>query len=564
LAENFKAFIASFNKDLDESIAKYTKKADDYRSAREVAIKLPDPLDLTIGTNSFKTAGELFAWVYPNEFGGVQNIPYGDEGVAILLAFSGKDASDDSKKNYTILKKNWNGITNLNRANQTKTVGADKWLDTFKSQFYKQLSLSNLKVSEIKAEDFEDVLSATGMSAEYGDQSLLYSALVTPEEKSSPGINEVPTADTPTETPSAQINEAQPAPIAAESASAINPEQPAKSKPEEVKKTESAVIGEKAEVPTEEATPQAPININLETKEEAVVAPPTPVSSIQSQLTLSENTTVSSEKTTIVEQPSVQPAAPVSSPINGSNQTGSTNSTTSIGSTNSQVTNSLNQIFGGMSSAKELAEIEKSLVSNVENEKSIESTTSTNATINESSENLKKSDSQTNSTSSTLNEEVNNSKTSKTKADIEAEERYIKSFLGIEEEKPKGYDTASSETTIQTTGQTTSLGQEKSPSVEVTKSPPSFSEKIMSNTQPAATSESGSAPAMSMTGPVSLTEVKEPSTMVQNETPLSSPGAAQPAPTAASNVGIDISALEYRLSRLEYLLSSPLEVKIVE
>ncbi len=339
-----------------------------------------------------------------------------------------------------------------------------------------------------------------------------------------------------------------------------------------VEKTTGTVTGTPTALPKEAEVPKpsTAINISVETPAGPEKAPtgsvagtmpqPTPTAEIGPKPL--EKTTVTSEP--IIIEPPTKPGAATTtgSPVNEESAkkkqeaanaalgvlvgVSPAGSTVKLGST-------LNQLITEPSTTTNTTQV---------------SNTTTQSTINQSTA------STIEGAANTANQTVSNKATSEsflnqvTNSNTSAlANRYFKSVFAPVEEKKKGEVSEKVETNPQTMSEATSNTTPENVT-EVTKTSPSFPEKIQPSSEKIIEKANSKVleKTQEMMNQKEMVKAEMVSSPEKSDTPVgASTGANESQQAAASpKTSINMDGLEARLSRLEYLLSNPLEVKIVE
>lgn len=374
-----------------------------------------------------------------------------------------------------------------------------------------------------------------------------------------------PASPTPTGSP---IN-GSPAVVepAIENPSVVNLPSPTESPEESVEKVSSTVVGAKVEIPEEISLPETPISINIENEQARPVTSPGPEASIERT-----ETTISSSETinpTQVGSPTV--AQSTSTGINLSTTANETSSQTTISqpTTNLSASSSFFEKYVGPLTPEQRENIGTS----VENYSS-SATHAINSAEKATSQKEKESSfTTTNESRSTINSsEKSESSASSSSKVSESDLRYISSLTGLNLSSSVGEKSATTESKMTVENrEKESIGTiERSDSFQekmgVTKEPPTFSEKIMPASSPVSlVKEVQKAVASSPDAGAQSVKVEQVSSPMEATAPSSTMSESQPAPSQSQStqiVGLD--ELTRRLSRIEHLLSNPLEVKLVD
>jgi hypothetical protein len=343
------------------------------------------------------------------------------------------------------------------------------------------------------------------------------------------------------------------APIA-ESQSVVNLPRPTAGSEESVERVSSTVVGAKVEIPAEVSPSESPISINIENEQ---VKPVTLPGSETRTENVNPGGTSSPEITT-------------STGINNSTVSNETSSQTTASSSTTSITESPSFIENyslPLSSEKE---------SNTDRSFEKYSSTVTQAINSTEKTGFQKekegSTSVSNDSKSTINSsEKSQSFLSSISNANESDLRYFESLTGINLSSFMGEKTSASESKTATE----SREREKLGTIEkitssqeqmgVTKDSPSFPEKIMPASTPSTFAKEIQKAAATMPSPETQSVKVESIPSTQTTVPQSSAGemATQVSQNQSTQL-IGFDELTRRMSRIEYLLSNPLEVKLVD
>jgi hypothetical protein len=547
------AFVADFNAKIAEIIKKTEESIAQYTEARNTAIKLADPIDLKLPDLKveFKTVGELFAWVYYKE--GSERIPM--EYASILMpVLSGRDASDESKAAYKTLHKTYQAQNRKNFYEELNRLGGGlAWFNTFMNSALTQMRKANLRVSGFK--DYDEFEEAISDLSEYMPENLkggrpqgvlsnLYAAFIeyddTPKksEETPAPINE-PSASSPTSEQASSINEGEKGTPSPEK-SVINPNPVKPTESENIEKTSGTVVAANPTIPVEakEEIPPSPINVDVTVPEQPAASP-----SVASSSVINEAPVVNQSETSV----SNTTNSPINVDVTTNNSTASNNSSEEI---INNIRQRLEKIKASQSTVNDLKNTSvKNTISSALSDK-LESSTTSNVIESSSGINEK-----------TINKTISSVLSpEEKKVKLEA----LRTRLGLNSEKITNSITSnitsekSSEekNTLETnTTEPTLPTAPLSTALEVSKTSPMFSEKTKESSS--ITAEKTNMLTQEAKPDVSLTPVTQAA-------PAESPTKSNQTPEmSAPSVNIDMSMLEQRLSRLEYLLSGTLDVRIV-
>lgn len=571
MAEEFKSFVDSFNQEVDAVITKQTAQLEQYRSTRNAAIALKDPIDFSFGNNKFSTVGDLFKYVYPNEEGGVQNLPFDQIGSQIIVLLSGSDASDLTKKSQDALNKTWGASTRLTNALKVKETGAQAYVDSLSLELNRAIANRNLNKKDISQEDFERVVQSLNANIPYGNLSLLYEPLIsspTPLAGPAPAaIN--PATEEPSVSTSPQINPIAPTAEGQTSGSAINPPETLSLPAESVERAGGTVSETRPELPNEEQSTQSQaISINLaqtETPASSIERPgaatevsPT-VSPISSSTTNETNVTTggSTAINEIISETNV-------SEIGGETTTNTTN--TAINSFVNELVSSSDQFSQFLKPeflSSSAGPLEKTMGSSaaLSEKETVSSTINSLAselTLGQTLGSVIEKSATSSATSNTINE--NQTKIKDTSALKEKmTSAFISSYFGINEGAASSEQANLSSEVASSSSASPGLPKEINEGVEVAKTAPTFSEKIQANS-----SETQLAPATSIVSTTTMPAESASTGVVQVQESMEKNQPAAQSEQPAAGAQSNLILLEKRLSRIEFLLSQPLEVKIID
>lgn len=571
-------FVADFNTKIAEIIKKTDEGIANYTKTREEAIKLKDPIDLKLSNPDveFKTVGELFAWVYYKE--GSERMPM-EYAPIIMPVLGGRDASDESKAAYKTLHKTWSAHNRKNFYEELiKSGGGLAWFKAFMSAIVSpETGQATLRVSDYADyNEFEDVahileekIPANLNGRPQGVLANLHAAFLeyepdtpkkseekpaeqptpTSTEKPAP-INEQPTAETPPPKPSSSINEGEKGKSSSEK-SVINPNPVKPAEPENIEKTSGTVIAANPTIPVEakEEVKPSPINVDVTVPEQQ------PAASAPATSSAINESSVSSQSTTNVSNVSNNPV----------NVDVTTNNKESASTKSEETIKQFRQILEKSKASK--SSVNDLTTSSVKNKVTsalsdkLNSSSTLSDKLNSSSET-----SNTSESSSVINEKTISANKKPVMPDeaMKAKMDAFMKMITLNSEKIKSSFTSnenigtSSEekNNLETNTTQPNIPTETSPtSLEVSKTSPMFTEKTKESSS--RTSEKTNMLTQEAKPDVSLTPVTQAA-------PAESPTNSNQMPeTAAPSVNIDMGMLEQRLSRIEYLLSGTLDVKIV-
>lgn len=574
MGEKLKKFIELYDTQASQRVELKKAALEKFKAAREAALKLTAPVN-----DKYKTLGELVNEMFP-ESGGLN-----DDLFRNLYSKSSFEAED--KKIVSELFKVKNTPNEYEMALQLQKQGGEVYFNKVVDALFKTVassqaggSTATLKGilgdgSEDAQKEFLEVVDQAideySIKGPSGLQnSVLYEAVQ--ENQSAPAPTEKSPINVPIE------KKAEPTP--AQETSAVNPEKAAAATKTEVVSTAGQVTSAPPEVPAEveKAPEKTAVNINLEQPAAPVTTSPAPVTTSvvnQGGVTTSTSVTnvssVSKEETTkaettIAPTTSVATTGPTAvSQINDQSVT-STNieegatSTSSLMSMISQIGESAG-IKGGLTG--EAGEtLKRALTSPAINEVASAATptagaeTTTEAAtsvINEEEEETGgKTTSATTSKETTINEptaKMPAEKSGKFGALLEAAKQF-----GINVESlPGGKATSAMVSEPEVSEQVSSEKAAVPQQVEVSKTSPS----LPTETAPAPVTPSEPAVEAS---PVSASETSATPAATQPAEKAGTAGAS----VAPAKTSMDLSSLENRLMRIEHILSSTLEVKIVD
>ena len=559
MLEKKKIFVDSFNKKAEDLIKRSDEKIAQYAAARQKAIKLTDPISLSLSDPkvSFSTVGELFAWVYP-EAGGSENMPSAFTSV-ILENLAGKDSP--GKAEYRILHKNFYEPISQSRYIQLKELGGEKWFDRFMSSALSKMAQVKQKISDYKTSaDFEtavDDLSEgmlLGIELPDGLTAPLYDAFIEsgtakPETPSSP-VNATEAAKP---AGSAPINDTSNSEKSAP-ASTLNPE---KSATAPLETTTGTVTAGKSELPKEVGkgpeTGAPAVVVNVESAAPNLLASPEPAAAAAPSMPTVTSSPVNSSKETVTNN------------VTNNNTSAEKNTTSPIvaGDANKGVldptskTTNKTKVTGSI--INNLSESDAQLLKNFIEGDSNPITSATNSSVSNtttSATNSSVSNTTTSATNSSVNEItpkeekiIEKSSESNAYGDIvdinnisSGDAELLKKYAGFDVNSPK------------------KDAGDKTGSTEVVKTKPA----LPAVKTPEVKAPLPAEPIDKKTEPVTAKEVKSESSETESPaTPASMPTeyAAEQTSTQASMNTEDIEA---RLARIEYLLSGTLDVKIVD
>lgn len=556
MGEKLKIFADLYTVKAKEAVDQATARLEKFKVAREAALKLTTPIN-----DKYKTLGDLVADMFPEEGGTNDNL--------FRNLYANATVSDEEKKSINSLFKLSSAPLTLTMAENRLKNGGDAAFNTIMRSLGKLLIDAGISFKELvgsestdpdekKIENFSSFLTEIrdiSIPFGLGSSSELYYAVVEngdpigkKKEAASSPINEKPeeTASAPTST----INEPKTEAPAAAGASALNPEK--KEAPSQVTES-SSVSASPTEMPVEPAkteTAGAPaVTVNVESTAPALpktesTAPAEPATSPEAA---APSTTINETKSTTNVQTS---STSVSSTINPEAKATSPEALVVSSSFGFLDKSAQEKLTSELKATKEKeSTINESKVkskSSTSTEKSELEKISTTETINNISEKEKESS----DTTSTINEGEKSSEISKEK--LEA----LNYFLGSGFSESIGGASEKKEEPLKKESTQAALPKEKT-KTDVTKSTPSLPvSKAPTPSEKEAKPPSDATPAVSA--------VAEPSEAAPPAPPMET-GQTMPAGEASvASSGIDMSALESRLARIELLLTGPLDVKIVE
>jgi hypothetical protein len=384
------------------------------------------------------------------------------------------------------------------------------------------------------------------------------------EEKESGPLNSG--ANAATAPSGTSINPSAGEKAASAEASTVNP---VKSTPTEtaVEKTTGTVTASQPSIPKEAATPAPNTEVNVSITPPAATSPITPTVGSAPALAASTVSPI-----TPTAGSALAPAAQSASPLNGTPVTAEPATASIIGtSTVNSTTN--------VSNLTENKKVEGSVgpVTEVKTtSQTLNSPTTTNTTVGATSEstiNQAKTET-TVDAKKAPDTTINSAKSTNTATSLVGQSsqsslfnKYFKSILSPEDKKP-------AEPVTENSGTTESLPATAEPAAEVTqtkvsKTPPSFPEKIQPSSEKII--EKANTKVLEKTQEMmNQKELIKSEEKTEYAAPISvteSKGSTPDAGTSDSSkpaAGTSMAGVEARLARLEYLLSNPLEVKIIE
>lgn len=581
MGENIKKFIQTFDEFAKAKVDFADQHLKEFNKARAEAIALKTPVN-----DEYKTLGELLAKIF-SEDGKFNNQLFQNVYSKLSLEKSDQDI-------FSQVFKVKNAPITYQKAVDFQKIGGETYFNQIAGALGSMIARSGALGSKItfneiigansgedenkKISNFGKVIdsledkdgNSIDIPSKLANSSSLYYAMV---ENGDPlGKNK--------ETSPSPINEtekkSEATPTSPATGSAVNPEKAIAGEKTEVQKTEGQVTASAPEVPKELEKPQkTPININLEAPAPAEPGPTssTSVSSTTNVVNQSTTTNVTNESKEQVTQssnnlsPSTQNLSQttISAPTSQINDA-SIKKTVTEGAKNLVTTSTKNltsQIFDldkkfgvdqtSLMKLGSAATINSIPTGETKNEESTttkeEKTTSLNETKGKESQ----------STSSTpVSASINETKPSSTSTGkYEALLAAAKQF-GINTEKYEVKNTQTTTTVSEPEGNSEITTTEKSSlpkPMEVTKSmvslPTEPKPAVQTQAKPTVELTQSSVGSTEKTEPVAATPIKEEA------------NSTQPAPTA-STTRLDLSSLENRLMRIEYLLSNTLEVKIID
>jgi hypothetical protein len=163
-------FVDGYNSKLQVELDTEINKQTIYKNARVQAIVITEINTSGWPNSSITTIGQLFAYIFPNEDGGKKEFP--QQSVSgqpnpvyfnTLALFVGNQASATTKDLYNKLDKNYRSKLAIDRLNEAKEFGGQKWFDNFMSSALSRMSSTNVKISDFKTpstldESFDDLV----------------------------------------------------------------------------------------------------------------------------------------------------------------------------------------------------------------------------------------------------------------------------------------------------------------------------------------------------------------------------------------------------------------------
>lgn len=562
MGEKLKKFVDIFEKKVDELIEKNSIKLEAFKKAREAALAITFP-----ATGEYKTVGDLIKVMIPEE-GGLNNSLYQTlfsqitlekEDRAKFQELFKEKGSPGLYRKSTELKGKGNNYFNQAMQGIGSAIGSTGGKLSFKEIVGDGSDDSIKKFSEFvqSADDIDDALSSYSLSGLLSSREF-YDAVV---ENGSPIGKTVPAESAPINAPAAEKT--------AEPAASINPPSgekkveaekstvnPITAPPVEtaVEKTTGIVTAAPAALPKEVEAPKpsTAINISVETpkatvpEKETVAAPVGPP-----------------EKTAVTSAPIVIAPPPTA----GAAQTATASPVNEEAKKKEELNSKFLAGFLGLGPTPETKTNVTSATQTINSPSTTQiSNEQTASTVNQAISNTALGNTVTNASQATLNAAANtsyNSQLAKTGSTALAN-KYFKSIFSSTEEKKS----TEPQPTVESTSPTAGNEPKAENMTEVSKTSPSFPEKIqpssekiiekannkvLEKTQEMMNQKETIKSSEKSASPVSLTENKSMPTTME--------GAAAPASKSGM---INVDGLEARLSRLEYLLSNPLEVKIIE
>lgn len=163
-------FVDGYSSKIQENINTLIDKQTIYKTARVQAIAITEINTSSWPNSSITTIGQLFAYIFPNEDGGKKEFPQQSVGgqpnpvyFNTLALFVGNQASPTTKDLYNKLDKNYRSKLAIDRLNDAKEFGGQKWFDNFMSSALSKMSSTNIKMSDFKTpstldESFDDLV----------------------------------------------------------------------------------------------------------------------------------------------------------------------------------------------------------------------------------------------------------------------------------------------------------------------------------------------------------------------------------------------------------------------
>lgn len=583
MGEKLKIFVDFFDKKVDYLIEDAQTDLLEFKNARKIAISSTSP-----GIDKYKTAGELMANVI-SEKGELNSDLYKDlfsqltletfDKAAFSIMFRRKYAPGRYIRSVGLKGQ---GEAFFNTAMQAigsalRAAAASKI--SFKEIIGDGSDAALYKFNEIlqESDEFDDALSADYSSIyesvlrgksqgrEFYDAAIENGDPIAQAAAAAPAaIN--PATPTGTESGTAPINAPTGEKAGVSETSTVNP---VKSAPTEtaVEKTTGTVTAAQPSIPKEAVTPAPNTEVNVSITPPAATSPITPTVSPAPAPAAS---TVSPITPTAGSAPA--PAASTVSPLNERPVTAEPATASIIGtSTVNSTTN--------VSNLTENKKVEGSVgpVTEVKTtSQTLNSPTTTNTTVGATSEstiNQAKTET-TVDAKKAPDTTINSSKSTNTATSLVGQSsqsslfnKYFKSILSPEDKK-------TAEPVTEKSGTTTSLPATPEPAAEVTqtevsKTPPSFPEKIQPSSEKII--EKANTKVLEKTQEMmnqkelikseEKTEYAAPVSVTESKGSAPDTGKSESPKPAA---GTSMAGVEARLARLEYLLSNPLEVKIIE
>jgi hypothetical protein len=167
-------FVDGYNSKLQVELNTEIDKQTIYKTARVQTIAINEINTSGWPNSSITTIGQLFAYIFPNEDGGKKEFPQqtvsGQPNPVYfntLALFVGNQASPTTKDLYNKLDKNYRSKLAIDRLNEAKEFGGQKWFDNFMSSALSKMSSTNVKMSEFSTpstleDSFNDLVENFG------------------------------------------------------------------------------------------------------------------------------------------------------------------------------------------------------------------------------------------------------------------------------------------------------------------------------------------------------------------------------------------------------------------
>jgi hypothetical protein len=167
-------FVDGYNSKLQVELNTEIDKQTIYKTARVQAIAITEINTSGWPNSSITTIGQLFAYIFPNVDGGQKEFPQQSVGgqpnpvyFNTLALFVGNQASATNKDLYNKLNKNYRSKLAIDRLNDAKEFGGQKWFDNFMSSALSKMSSTNVKMSEFSTpstleDSFNDLVENFG------------------------------------------------------------------------------------------------------------------------------------------------------------------------------------------------------------------------------------------------------------------------------------------------------------------------------------------------------------------------------------------------------------------